>query len=157
MKVTNTVETAVIPINRKEFLDLLDRLGGLEEQLAKRLDLGQENQELRSALRAAELELAMKLAEVERLKSELLLQKHAWEKELESRQRLHEEKETVLRREAADKLALAQQFYDRQLSLEKERYLERFSREKERVHRQLGDFQREEGLWARVMRLLTWS
>jgi hypothetical protein len=147
----------VIPINRKEFLNLLDRLTGLEEQLAKRLDLGQENQELRGALRAAEQELAAKTAEVQNLKNDLLLQKHAWEKELKSRQRLHDEKESLLRQEAADKLALAQQFYDRQLSLEKERYLERFTREKERVHRQLGDYQSEEGFWARVMRLLTWS
>lgn len=157
MTVANALEIAVIPINRKEFQDLLDRLAGLEAQLTKRLDLGQENQELRSALRAAERELDVKIAEVERLQNELLLQKHAWEKELDSRQRLHEEKESLLRREAADKLALAQQFHDRQLSLEKERYLERFSREKERVHRQLGDYQREESFWARVMRLLTWS
>jgi hypothetical protein len=151
------VETAVIPVTRKEFQDLLDRLASLEEQLTNRFELGRENLELRNSLRAAEQELAARIAEVERLKSELLLQKRAWEKELESQQRLQLEKEALLRQEGGDKLVLAQQFYDRQLALERDRYLERSGREKERVDRQLDDFHRDEGFWARVMRLLTWS
>jgi len=147
----------VIPITRKEFQDMLGRLAGLEERLANRFTLEQENQELRNALRATEQELAARIAEVERLNNELLLQKHAWEKELQSQQRLQRDKEAWLRQEAADKLLMAQQFYDRQLRSETERYLERSSREKERVDRRLDEFQRDEGLWARVMRLLTWS
>jgi hypothetical protein len=151
------MELAVIPITQKEFQDLLDRLGSLEEQLVKRLDLGHEHQELHKALRAAEQELAVRTAEVERLKKELLVQKRAWERELESQQRLQQEKEALLRQETADKLALAQKFYDGQLRLEKERYLERSGRERERVERHLDDLHRDEGFWARVMRLLTWS
>jgi hypothetical protein len=147
----------VVPITRQEFQDLLDRLGALEEQLAKRLDLGQKNQELHQALLAAEQEAMARCAEVERLKNELLVQKRAWERELESQQRLQQEKEALLRQETADKLALAQKFHDRQLLLEQERYLERSGRERERTARQLDDMHRDEGFWARVMRLLTWS
>jgi hypothetical protein len=147
----------VIPITRKEFQDLLERLTVLELQLSQRLDLAQENQDMRAALRVAERELAAKTLEVERLKNELLLQKRVWEKEVERARQSAMERESILRQEAAEKLALAQGFLDRQAQLEKERYLERSIRERDRIDRQLDDYHRAESLWSRFMRLLTWS
>jgi hypothetical protein len=150
------VEIPLIPISRKEFQDLLERLTVLEQQLAQRLDLAQENQDMRRALRVAEQELAARTLEVERLKNELLLQKRVWEKEVERVQKSATERESILRQEGAEKLALAQEFFDRQARLEKERYLERSIRERDRIDRQLDDYHRDESLWSRFMRLLTW-
>lgn len=147
----------MIPISRKEFQDLLERLAVLEQQLAQRLDLAQENQDIRAAMRVAEQELAARTLEVERLKNELLLQKRVWEKEVERVHRSATEKELILRQEAAEKLALAQEFLDRQVQLEKERYLERSIRERDRIDRQMDDYHRDESLWSRFMRLLTWN
>ncbi len=146
----------MIPISRKEFQDLLERLTVLEQQLAQRLDLAQENQDIRAAMRVAEQELAARTLEVERLKNELLLQKRVWEKEVERVQQSATERELILRQEGAEKLALAQEFFDRQARLEKERYLERSIRERDRIDRQLDDYHRDESLWSRFMRLLTW-
>jgi hypothetical protein len=147
----------LIPISRKEFQDLLERLAVLEQQLAQRLDLAQENQDIRAAMRVTEQKLAARTLEVERLKNELLLQKRVWEKEVERVHRSATEKELILRQEAAEKLALAQEFLDRQVQLEKERYLERSIRERDRIDRQMDDYHRDESLWSRFMRLLTWN
>ncbi|HBD10295.1 MAG TPA: hypothetical protein DCZ69_18750 [Syntrophobacteraceae bacterium] len=145
------------PITRKEFQDLLERLAGLERQLVQVLELSKENQGLRTELRAAEQELAVKTLEVERLKNDLLHQKHVWEKEVERVQKSAAERESLLRQDAAEKLALAQQFFDRQVQLEKERYLERSLREKDKLDRQLDDYQQDESWWSRLLRLLTWN
>ncbi len=147
----------MIPVTRKEFQDLLERLTGLEQQLLQRLDLSQENEQLRSALRTAEQELAAKILEVERLKNELLLQKRVWEKEVERVQQSAVERESMLRQGAVEKLALAQQFFDRQVQVEKERYLERSLREREKLDHRLDAYHQDESWWSRLMRLLTWS
>jgi len=147
----------LISASPKEIQDLLERLIGLEQQLLQRLDLSQENQQLRSALRTAEQELTAKILEVERLKNDLVVQKHVWEKEVERVQRSSAERESTLRQDATEKLTLAQQFFDRQLQVEKERYLERSLRERDKLDRRLDAYHQDESWWSRFLRLLTWS
>ena len=147
----------MISATGEEILDLLERLSGLEQRLLERLDLSQENQQLRSALRTAEQELTAKILEVERLKNDLVVQKHVWEMEVERVQRSASERESHLREEATEKLALAQQFFDRQLRVEKERYLECSLRERDMLDRRLDAYQQHESWWSRFLRLLTWN
>jgi hypothetical protein len=151
------MEVPLIAAAEKAIQDLLERLIGLEQQLLQRLDLSRENQELRSALRTAEQDLTAKILEVERLKNDLIVQKHVWEKEVERVRQSAAEREPLLRQETTEKLALAQQFFDRQLRAEKERYLERSYREKDKLDRRLDDYHRDESWWSRFLRLLTWS
>ena len=151
------MEVALIASAEREIQDLLERLIGLEQLLSQRLDLSQENQQLRSALRTAEQELTAKILEVERLKNDLIVQKHVWEKEVERVRQSAVERDSMLRQETSEKLALAQQFFDRQLQAEKERYLERSYREKDKLDRRLDDYHRDESWWSRFLRLLTWS
>jgi hypothetical protein len=152
-----TTEPRVIPISRKEFKELLDRLRTLEERLTERMELEQKHRELLEQLRGTEQQLAQRVLEVERLKNELVQQKRVWEKELEGQRRLLEEKMALVRQESSEKLIMAQQYYDKQLQLNQENYHERSGREKDRFRQKLVDYQRQEGLWARLMRMITWS
>jgi hypothetical protein len=153
----DTTEPRAIPISRKEFKDLLDRLGTLEARLAERLEMERKHQQVQELLRSTEHELAMRVFEVERLKNELVQQKRVWEKELEGQRRLLEEKVALIKQESSEKLLLAQQYFDKQLHLEQQTYNERSGRERDRFRQKLGDYERQESLWTRLIRMVTWS
>jgi hypothetical protein len=147
----------MIPITRKEFKELLERWQALEAQLTARLDLEAENRALQAAVHAKEQELTQRESDIGRLKNDLLQQKRAWERELAAARLLLEEKVALLERKHAEQLAMAQEFHERQLLLERERFVERAKRGRDRLRSQLADFERREGFWARLLRMFTWS
>jgi hypothetical protein len=150
-------ERRIIPISRKEFKELIDRLGTLEVRLADRMELEHKYREILEELRGTEQQLVQRVLEVERLRNELVQQKRVWEKELEGQRRLLEENVALIKQESVEKLIMAQQYYDKQLQLHQESHNERSGREKDRFRQKLVDYQRQESFWSRLMRMITWS
>lgn len=136
---------------------VLDRMSVIEERLEHFAKLMSENSQLAEELRDRELELSLQKNEVERLRHQLEVQRRDHEKEIEAQARVFQEKCSLLERETSETIAKEREHLENQLSQEKRRWTERLAQEKENFTQRLLELQRQEGFWARLMKMMTWS
>jgi excisionase family DNA binding protein len=142
----------------KEMLrPIMYRLAAMQKQLEERLELFEENQRLHEELLGKEREQLRKENEVAELRRDLAYHKRVLEKELEDAKIVLEEKWAVLQKEASERLALERARCDEVLEQRERYWTEKLAEEQARFVRQLEDARSREGLWSRLIKMMTWS
>jgi chromosome segregation ATPase len=136
---------------------LVERIGALEKELAEKLDLVAENRRLEQELREARLDIAGRNAEIEKLKGELAGPKKLLEKEAEDRQRLLDEERAAMEKEVAERISREREQLGTALQAERTLWSERLAKERSKFEAELEQLKTKEGLWTRIVRMLTWS
>lgn len=157
------------PASHADALELIDsRLAALEAQLSERWQMVTENQHLQQLLRDYDLKLAEKDLELEKLRRDLVYQKRLADKELEDHRLAFQERLTRVEQEAAERKAQERERLEQALERERERMEEALGRERQlcseklaleqqRLADMLTAIRNQEGFWARLMRMITWS
>lgn len=136
---------------------VLNRLSVLEERVEDLSALVRENNALFHELREKDALLALKEVELEKLRRDLVYQQRICEKEIEHHRKHYEELCTLSQKEALEKLALERQRFEDALAAEGDRWAERLSREQENFKLELSKMKDREGLWAKLVKMMTWS
>jgi excisionase family DNA binding protein len=136
---------------------VLMELFAIEAQLENKWDLFSENQRLHRLLRERDKVLAERNAEIERLTRDLVIQKRFGEKEAQDGERTLEERLGDLREQTARQLSREQELCREKVSLMEQVWTRRLADEEERCARRLADARKHEGLWARLVKMMTWS
>jgi excisionase family DNA binding protein len=142
----------------KEALEAIrNRLAAVEAQIAEQWQLVAENQRLQELLREHARHMADKDLEIEKSRRDLVYQKRLGEKELEDHRLAFEEKQELMAKEASEKIAHERELLERRLIQEQHLWSERLAQEQERFAQRLAAMRDEEGFWARLMKMITWS
>jgi hypothetical protein len=136
---------------------VLKELFVIEDQLDSRWDLFSENQKLHQLLRDKDGVLAERNAEIERLKREAMHQRRHATKEVEDRERAIEERLRGAEEEAARRVAREQELCNEKVALVDEHWARRVAEERERSTRGIAEAGKQEGFWARLVKMMTWS
>ena len=144
-------------LSREMLRPVMYRLTALQKQLEENLELFKENQRLNEELRQKERELSLKDYEIEKLKNDQVYQRRLLDKELEDHQKILEEKWAVLQKDASERIAQERGHMDEMLAMLERRWTEKLAEEKEGFVRQLAEAGRREGLWTRLIKMMTWS
>ncbi len=148
--------------------DIAARLTALERQLADKLERMDENQRLHERLHHQDRQLATQELELERLRRDLLYQQRLSAKEIEDQRQAFEERRIRMEQEAAAMIArerdqaeaaLAQerQRWNEKLAQQEQTWSEKLAQEQERFARMLTATRNQEGFWAKLVRMITWS
>ncbi|MGC9967978.1 MAG: hypothetical protein ABSE08_21575 [Syntrophobacteraceae bacterium] len=130
---------------------LVERISALEEALSEKLDLSAENKRLELELHEARLDIADRDAEIEKLKGAMSGQETLVEKEA-----LDEEREQM-EREVSERISRERDEFETILRAERTLWSERLANERSRFEAELEQLKTKDGLWARFIRMLTWS
>ncbi len=133
------------------------RLAAVEGQIAEERLMFAENQRLHELLRERDRQLSEKDLEIDKLRRDLVYQKRLCEKELEDLQSVLAEKWTVKEKEVSEKIARERELLEQRLLQEQNICSERLAREQERFAQRLVQMRSEEGFWARLVKMITWS
>lgn len=158
---------------------IVAHLTALENQLLEKWQMVVENQRLHQLLRDQDRQLAEKDLELEKLRRDLLYQQRLAEKELEDQRLAFQERFTRMEQEAtirttqerertekalaherqswADNLAREREQTEQILAQERQHWAEKLAQEQERFARMLATVRSQEGFWARLVRMITWS
>jgi excisionase family DNA binding protein len=137
--------------------DISRRLMALEGQIMEKWQLSVENQRLHQLILEQGQELAERKLEIEKLRRDLVYQKRLCEKELEDRRQALQEKWALIEKEMAERMAQDRERLEQRLIEERNLWTERLAEEQERYARQLAAMHNQEGFWARLMKMITWS
>jgi translation initiation factor IF-2 len=130
---------------------LVERISALEEALSEKLNLSAENKRLELELHEARLDIADRDAEIEKLKGAMSGQETLVEKEA-----LDEEREQM-EREVSERISRERDEFETILRAERTLWSERLANERSRFEAELEQLKTKDGLWARFIRMLTWS
>jgi excisionase family DNA binding protein len=133
------------------------RLGALENQLIEKWQMVVEHQRLQQLLRDLDRQLAEKDRELEKLRRDLVYQKRLGDKELEDQRRTFEERLVLMERGTALRPAQEQERIEQALAREWQVWSEKLALEQERFAHTLASMRSQEGFWARLARMITWS
>jgi excisionase family DNA binding protein len=144
--------------HREAALELIvSRLAALEAQISEKWQLLAENQRLHQLIHEQEQELAERKLEIEKMRRDLVYQRRLCEKELEDRRQALQEKWALLEKEASERTAQDRKRLEERLIEERNIWSERLAQEQERFAQQLAAMRNQEGFWARLMKMITWS
>jgi excisionase family DNA binding protein len=142
----------------KEALETIgNRLAAVEAQIAEKWQLVTDNQRLQELLHEHVRHMAEKDLEIEKLRRDLVYQKRLFEKELEDHRLAFEEKRALIAKEASEKIAHERELLEQRLIQEQHLWSERLAQEQERFAQRLAAMRDQEGFWARLMKMITWS
>jgi excisionase family DNA binding protein len=142
----------------KEALEAIGhRLTAVEGQISEKWQLLAEHQRLQELVREHMRLLAEKDREIEKLKRDLVYQKRLCERDLEDHRRAFEEKRVVMEKEASQRVGHERELLQQRLLQEQQIWSERLAQEQERCAQRLGAMRDQEGFWARLMKMITWS
>jgi|WetSurMetagenome_2_1015567.scaffolds.fasta_scaffold16397_2 excisionase family DNA binding protein len=133
------------------------RLTAVEGQIAEGRLMFAENQRLHEVLRERERQMAEKDLEIDKLRRDLVYQKRLWEKELEDLRRALEGEWAVKEKEVSEKIAHERELLEQRLIQEQNVWSERLAQEQERFAQRVVQLRSEEGFWARLVKMITWS
>jgi excisionase family DNA binding protein len=133
------------------------RLSAVEGQIAEQRQLLAENQRLHELLRQHDRQMAEKDIEIEKLRRDLIYQQKLCEKELEDHRQAVAEKCVLSEREASERIARERELLEQRLIQEQHLWSERLAQEQERCAQRLVAMHNQEGFWARLMKMITWS
>jgi excisionase family DNA binding protein len=136
---------------------VMDRLTILEKQVQDLASLIRENNDHFHELREKDALLAQKEVELEKLRRDILYQQRICEKEIEHCRKHHDEQCALSREEFAEKLALERHYLEEKLAVENAIWSERLAREQESFNLKLLEIKEREGLWAKLVKMMTWS
>jgi excisionase family DNA binding protein len=136
---------------------VLDRLTSIEGQVEDLFSIVRENYGLFHELREKDALLALKEVELEKLQRDLLYQKRICDKEIEHHRKHYEEQSALLKEENSEKIALERRHFEEKLAAENARWAERLSGEQENFNLKLSRIKEREGLWAKLVKMMTWS
>jgi len=136
---------------------LIERISVLERQFAEKLDLLAENGRLAQELHQAHLDIARRDTEIENLRSDMVYQKKLLEKEVEERTRLLDEKWALMNREVSERVSRERDQFETILQAERTLWSERLAQEQHVFKSEIAKLQAQQGLWTRLMKMLTWS
>lgn len=137
---------------------MVERLDALEKRFQEKWELqGEKNRLLELKLREVEGELAIRRLEVERLQLDLKTLKAQTDREMERERKVLEEKWALLQREAAAGRERERGALDAQLKAERRLWEEKMMRVQEEHARALEGMRRQESLWTRLIRMMTWN
>lgn len=134
-----------------------NRLAALENQLADRWQTVEENQRLHELLRQQDRRLAEKDLEIEKLRRDLIYQKRICDKELEEQHAASEEQQRLMEKAASEGLVQESRRRDEAVARERQLWAQKLAQEQERFARMLASERNQEGFWARLARMITWS
>jgi hypothetical protein len=134
-----------------------DRLEILEKSMLERKLLQKENQSLQEALVQQQREISQKELEIAKLQRDLLYQQRIHEKEIQEHALRFEEKSALVQQQAADRWARERERIEQVLEEERRLWSDRLAQEQERYAHKLAEIRSQEGFWARLMRMITWS
>jgi excisionase family DNA binding protein len=144
--------------SRDEALNLvLSRLAALEGQIHEKRQLFIENQRLHQQIREQDQELGAMKLEIEKLRRDLVYEKRLGEKEIEDHRLAQQEKWALMEREAAKQMARERDRLEQRLLEERIVWTEKLAQEQERFTQRLTAMRDQEGLWSRLMKMITWS
>ncbi|MFP5213667.1 MAG: helix-turn-helix domain-containing protein [Acidobacteriota bacterium] len=147
--------TVTMPV--EALTPLIDRIAALDARLEEQWNLIEENRRLAGEIRARDRALAQKDAEIESLKRDLAYQKVLAEKELEEQRRVFQEKWELMERETADKLAILQRSFEEKFEAERGQWEGKLAVEQENFAQRIAEARRREGLWSKLIKMMTWS
>jgi excisionase family DNA binding protein len=116
-----------------------------------------ENQSLHEAVVQHQQEISKKELEIAKLQRDLLSQQRIHEKEIQEHKVRFEEKWALMQQHTADQLARGREVHERMLEEERRSWSDRLVQEQERFAHKLAEIRSQEGFWARLMRMITWS
>jgi len=148
----------VVADSYRDALDLINtRLAELESQLGDKWQMVEENQRLHQLLRDQDRQLAEKDLEIERLRRDLVYQKRLFDKELEDERLASQERERRTARATSESMAQEGQRLEQAVARERQIWAEKLAQEQERFAQMLASMRNQEGFWARLVRMITWS
>jgi excisionase family DNA binding protein len=133
------------------------QLSVLEERILDILRFIEENRPLVDEIRLKDSEVARLAMEIEKLRREAVYNQRLFEKEMEDQRKTLAEKLEYMEIEASRRLALERENLETRLDMERTIWAERLDREKDSHERKLAEARRSEGLWARLIKMMTWS
>lgn len=137
---------------------IMERLDALEKRFQEKWEPREhENRFMELKLRKLEGELAVKSLEVEQLRLDLEQIRARTAKENERERRFLEEKWAILQREAEARQASERGAFETQLHAERRLWEEKMARLREEHTHALEGMRRQESLWSRLIRMMTWS
>jgi excisionase family DNA binding protein len=137
--------------------DVVERLTMLEGQLHELSLLLHKNNACFQELREKDALIALKESESEKLRRDILYQQRICEKEMEHCRKQYEAQCALLRDEFAEKLALERHHHEEKLAGEKALWSERLMSEQESFNLKLLHVKDREGLWAKLVKMMTWT
>ena len=136
---------------------ITNRLTAVEAQIIEQWQLSAENQRLQELLRDHGQQMAVKDLEIEKLRRDLVYQKRLGEKELEDHRLVLKEKWAMMEKEASERAAHERELLEQRLIQEQQIWSERLAQEQERFAQRLVAMSSQEGFWARLVKMITWS
>jgi len=136
---------------------LIERISGLERELSEKLDLVAENRRLEQELHKAQLDIAGRDSEIEKLRGDMDARKRLLEKETEDRLRVSDEERALIDREVSERISSERDEFETILETERAVWSERLANERRKFEAELEQLRAKEGLWTRLIRMLTWS
>ncbi len=137
--------------------DIKDRLAALEHQLTEKWQVAAENQHLSQLLREQDRQMTEKGLELEKLHRDLLYQQRLAEKALEDQRAAFQEQLTRMEQDANARTAQERERAEQLLAQERQHWSEKLAQEQERFARMLATARNQDGFWARLVRMITWS
>jgi vacuolar-type H+-ATPase subunit I/STV1 len=134
---------------------LAERVGALEKALCERVDLSAENRRLELELHKARVDIADRDARIESLNDGMSGRETLVEDE-NRLQALNEER-ARMEREVTERISRERDEFETILQAERTLWSERLANERSRYETELEQLRRKEGLWTRIVRMLTWS
>ncbi len=136
---------------------VLRELFSIQEQLELKWELSSANLRLLQELRDKDRMLAQRSAEIDRLKRELAHHKAMAERELGEREKLLEERLRVSEEQLSERLRHQEELSRERSRLVEEEWTRRLAEEQERAARAVAEARKHDGLWTRLVKMLTWS
>ncbi len=136
---------------------VLRELFSLQEQLEHKWELFTANQRLLQELRDKDRMLAQRSAEIDRLKRESAYQKAMAERELEEREKMLEERRRLSEEQLSERLRHEEELSRERARLVEEEWTRRLAEEQEKAARAVAEARKHDGLWTRLVKMLTWS
>jgi len=136
---------------------LIERIGHLERTLLEKLDLLAENRRLEQELQIANVELARKNAEIDKLRGGITARTMPAEDEDESLLRKLDQERALMEREVSERISRERDEFESILRAERVLWSERLADERRKYEAEIEELTKKEGLWTRIVRMLTWS
>jgi excisionase family DNA binding protein len=136
---------------------LAEQLSLLQRTLDEKWDLFARNQELHLEILHLKQEINRQEMEIQNLRRELAQQQSFYEREMGEHRRQVQERYRRDQEETLKRLAIEKALFEEKLACTEKRFAETLERDREEHARELAQARERESLWAKLVRMMTWS
>jgi hypothetical protein len=136
---------------------LAEQLRLLQQTLDEKWDLLAQNELLHLEILHLKEEITRQEAEIQTLRRDLSRQQSSHERKMEEYQRQMQERHNHQQEEASKRLAVERAHFEEKLEWTERRSAETLERAREDHARALAEAREREGLWAKLVRMMTWG